>query len=215
MKKLLAAIFLVLFAISLNAQNREHLAGVKWGFNLSNVSFTPEVAHEGIRTTRNYSVLYTYYHDIWEKSPYFGFQTGVSLNETGYRMADSEYRTELYSVPLVSQFHVNFWRMRVLLNLGAYGGYRNTLTLTDYSSGEPVKQQIQFDDEDYRLEFGFIAGGGLAFVLRPFELHLEANYNYSLTHLSDPRKGGATRPTYSYPNNLVLRAAIYFHIFDK
>jgi hypothetical protein len=215
MKKNIISLIIIFFAIQLNAQNREHMAGVKWGYNLSNVSFTPEVAHEGIRTLRNYSVLYTYYHDIWQKSPYFGFQTGLSLNETGYRMANSQYTTDLYSIPLVSQFHVNFWKMRVLINLGAYGGYRTNLMLTDYSSSEPVPVKMEFDEEDYRLEFGFIAGGGLAFVLRPFELHLEANYNYSLTHLSDPRKGGATRPVYSYPNNLIFSAAIYFHLKDK
>jgi hypothetical protein len=199
-------IFSLALSGEIKAQNKLHMAGVSYGYNISGVYFDPPLEHRSVKTFRNFSLLYTYYHDIWGSSPYFGLQTGLSLMETGYEVGGERLVSQMYRVPLVSQFHIDFWKMRLLLNLGAYGGYRGKRI-------EP--NSLPYEDGDNRLEFGIIGGGGLAFVLKPFELHLEANYNYSLTYLNDPRKGGATRPQYSYPNHLILSASLFFHIKSK
>ncbi|MDD2490782.1 MAG: hypothetical protein PHV12_01125 [Bacteroidales bacterium] len=206
MRKIAFSIFILFCPILSSAQNKLHMVGVSYGYNISNVNFDPPIAHSSVNTIKNFSILYNYYHDIWGSSPYFGLQTGISRFETGYKIQDEKFITELYRVPLISQFHIDFWKMRLLVNLGAYGAYRSKRI-------EP--ESSYFDPEDNRMEFGIIGGGGLAFIFRPFELHLEANYNYSLTYLNDPRKGGSERPQYSYPNHLILSASLFFHIKSK
>ena len=207
MKKYLLIILLLSSVTYMSySQEKLHMAGVSYGYNIGNVSFDPPVTHNSVATFSNFSILYNYYHDLWGSSPYFGFQTGFSRIESGYEILGQRYLTEMYRIPLVSQFHIDFWKMRFLINLGAYGAFRSKLTEPKGSS---------FDTQDKRLEFGIIGGGGLAFVVKPFEIHLEANYNHSLTYLSDPRKGGAERPQYTYPNHLIFSASLFFHIKSK
>ena len=207
MKRLATLVFtIILCSSSITSQNKLHMVGVRAGYNISNVNFSPNKEHSAVNTYKNYSLLYTYYHDLWGSSPYFGLQTGISHLETGYEMIGTRYITEMYQIPLVSQFHIDFWKMRFLVNLGGYGAYRTRRLEPD---------TYKFDPEDYRMEFGFIGGAGIAFVFKPIELHLEANYNYSFTYLSDPRKGEAARPLYAYPNQLVISASVYFHIKSK
>ena len=211
----LALTIILLFSLSLKGQNREHLVGVRWGYNISNVTFDPAKEHTAIKSTKNYSVLYTYYHDIWGASPYFGFQTGLSFWQTGYKSGNIEEQTDLISLPLVSQFHLDFWKLRVLLNLGGYGGYRLNKTVYDLSGTGDAAGVTGFDDLDNRIEFGIIAGGGFAVVLKPVELQFEANYNYSLSYLYNPRKLNETVPQYTYPNQLIFSVSLMYHIKQR
>lgn len=207
MKRYLLIPIILLFTSGiLQSQDKLHMAGISYGYIIGNVNFDPPVNHNPVTTSSNFSVLYNYYHDIWGSSPYFGFQTGLSRIESGYEMSGTRFITQMYRIPLVSQFHIDFWRMRLLVNLGTYGAYRTGLSEPEGSS---------FDPEDKRLEFGIIGGGGLAFIVKPFEIHLEVNYNHSLTYLSDPRKGGSERPQYTYPNHLIFSASLFFHIKSK
>ena len=202
----LAFTIILLLTTLLKGQNREHLVGVRWGYNISNVSFDPTILHTAIKSTKNFSVLYTYYHDIWGASPYFGIQTGLSFWQTGYISGNIEEKTDLISLPLVSQFHLDFWKLRVLVNLGGYGGYRLSKTVYDLSGTTNSTGVKGFD------KLGIIAGGGLAVVLKPVELQFEANYNYSLSYLYNPRKLNATIPQYTYPNQLIFSISIMYHI---
>ena len=68
---------------------------------------------------------------------------------------------------------------------------------------------------DYKFDAGFIGGGGLAFVLKPFELHLEANYQYSLTYLYNPQKDSQINVSFSHPSQLLFSVAIYYQLFGK
>jgi hypothetical protein len=207
MKRYIIISLIIIFtSISSYSQEKIHMAGVSYGYIIGNVNFDPPVTHKSVITTGNFSLLYNYYHDLWGSSPYFGFQTGISRIESGYEILGDRFITEMYRIPLVSQFHIDFWKMRLLINLGAYGAFRSKLSEPEGSS---------FDPEDNRLEFGIIGGGGLAFVVKPFEIHLEANYNHSLTYLSNPRKGGVERPQYSHPNHLIFSASLFFHIKSK
>jgi len=201
MKKITISLLLILvFSItSLNGQMKEHLIGIKAAYNLSGVDFKPTMNEVNITTYKNYSLVYLYYHDLWKTMPYFGFQASFSYQEQGYRIDDIETRLTCYEVPLVSQFHIDFWKMRFLINLGGFMGYRMASTK-------------EFDSSDIRLDYGFIAGGGLAFVFKPVELHLEANYQYSLSYLYNPRKYSDTDLQFSYPHQLLLSLALYLHL---
>lgn len=192
-------VFLSFSSNSLYGQLREHLIGVKVAYNMSGVDFNPTQNELNITTIKNYSLVYTYYHDLWKTMPYFGFQASLSYQEQGYNIDNEETRLTVYELPLVSQFHIDFWKMRFLINLGGFMGYRTASTKA-------------FESTDIRIDYGFIGGGGLAFVFKPVELHLEANYQYSLSYLYNPKKFSETDLQFSYPHQILLSVALYFHL---
>ena len=145
---------------------------------------------------------------MWKMFPYFGIQTGVSYVEHGFSMPDDDAewygmpattRYRLLSVPLVSQFHIDFWKMRLLFNVGAFGGYR-------------FGANYKYDCYDIRPDYGFIGGGGLAVRMKPFEFHLECNYQYSLSMLFNPRKMSNAYFIYVYPHHLTFSFGLFFQL---
>lgn len=206
MKKILISILFVslLFSASkLNAQKREHLIGVRAAYNISGLDSRPDISAVSVKTYSNYSFVYTFYHDLWKTINIFGFQAAISKSEQGFTIGETTTRYEVITIPFVSQFHLDFWKMRLLLNAGGFGGYRYKKSVSDGSD---------FDEHDYKADYGFIVGGGLALVLRPFELHLEGNYQYSLSYLHSPKKFSETEHFFTYPKQLLISASLYFHL---
>lgn len=200
-KYLICSLFILLLSSgSLFGQKlREHLIGVKAAYNMSGVDFKPVKDVVNITTNKNYAIEYIYYSDLWETMPYFGFLASLSYQEQGYKIGAQETRLTVYEVPIVSQFHIDFWKMRLLLNAGGFMGYR-------------VENSNGFAAKDTRLDYGFTAGGGLAFVFKPVELHLEGNYQYSLSYLYSPKKDSETDLQFSYPHQLLISVGLYFHL---
>ena len=201
----------------------QHLVGLRGAVNLSGIDFQNNDDQKRITTFKNFSLLYTYYHPMWKLFPYFGFQTGIAYSETGFASHDflREHHQELYdttrykvlTIPLISQFHVDFWKMRILVNIGAFGGYRLSAKESFYTpAGEHIKRDYLFDCYDIRADYGIIGGGGLAFRIKPFEIHFECNYHYSLAMLYSPRKYSNAYYIYVYPNQLSFSLALHFQL---
>jgi hypothetical protein len=188
---------------NMSAQKREHLIGFRAGYNISGIDTRPTLETKGISTNKNFSLLYTYYHDLWGTINLFGFQSGISKNSAGYKMGDDIITYDVISIPLVSQFHIDFWKMRLLINAGGFGGYRINKVSSDGTG---------FDEFDYRYDYGFIAGGGFAFKFKPLEIHLESNYNYSLSYLYNPKKYSSTEYLFTYPHSLIFSLTLYLHL---
>lgn len=185
------------------SQERLHMLGVKGGYNISGVGTRPDLEYKSVTTLQNYSLLYTYYHSLWGTINIFGLQTGISKQLQGYSDKEGANYYETITIPMVSQFHFDFWRMRLLINAGCFGGIRQNFEKSDGTGS---------DQYDSKIDLGFIAGGGLAFVLKPFELHLEGNYNYSLSYLHDPKKYGNNTQLFTYPNQLIFSLALHLHL---
>jgi len=199
------------------------LVGVRSGVNYSGISFQFNDDPKTITTLKNFSLLYTYYHPMWEFFPYFGIQTGVTYSEQGFAMHDflHEHHPELYdttryqvlTIPVISQFHVDFWKMRLLVNIGAFGGYRLSAKESFFTpAGERVSRDYIFDCYDIRPDYGFIGGGGLAFRKKPFEIHFECNYQYSLSMLYSPRRYSNAAYIYIYPHQLTFSLALHYQL---
>jgi len=199
-KYLVVSIFIIICSSnSVYGQLKEHLIGVKAAYNISGVGFDPTRNEVNITTNKNYSLVYLYYHDLWKTMPYFGFQASFSYQEQGYKIDNEEIRLTVYELPLVSQFHIDFWKMRFLINVGGFMGYR-------------MESTKGFESTDNRIDYGLTGGGGLAFVLKPVELHLEANYQYSLSYLYTPKKFSELNLQFTYPHQLLFSLALYFHL---
>lgn len=197
------------------AQNNanEHLIGIKYGYSLSGVIFDPPTLGGKFASAPvNISLLYTYYHSMWGQMPYFGIQTGLKYGQEAVKLElekeneddKPKYRTERYTtleLPMISQFRLNFWKMRFLVNLGCYGGYRLTI---DREGG--------FDKYDKRIDYGLIGGAGIALVFKPVEIHLEGNYKYGFGDYYAKNKYSEDRWTYSNASTIMISLGFYIHL---
>lgn len=171
---------------------REHLIGVKYGVGINNVYFSQDIDTKAYMATKNFGIYYTYYHSLWESIPLFGIETGLQVSERGFtyveyldpegtpnrRSNEGKERFQTIMLPFISQFRIDFWRMRLLINLGGYASYKIGDTYSGLFS-EEIHNSFK------KGGYGIIGGGGLAFIFSPFELHFEANYNYELGNLYD------------------------------
>jgi hypothetical protein len=196
-----------------------HLIGVKAAYNISGMDFANVTDLENIKTYENFQVSYTHYHPFWGGDG-FGIQVSLSKLKAGYTKQNKGSVTfDIYSLPFISQFHIDFWRMRLLVNAGGFVGYRSNKVSLDGTK--------EFKKDDRKFDFGFIAGGGLAFIFKPFEIHAEANYQYSLSFLYKPLGTSADsdifnpnydpdnpyhRHNYTYPRQLLISLGIHFHL---
>lgn len=184
---------------------KEHLIGVKYGFAISGVSFTPDYKPKNIKSPLNLSLLYTFYHPLWHLN-YFGLQTGVKYGTQGLT---TEYAPEYLNqtittieIPFVSAFKVDVGDyFRILLNVGCFGGYR---LLTDKEDG--------FDEYDRRWDYGLVGGGGIALKLHPVEIHIDCSYQYSFSWLYAPQKMSQDYWIYTYPHQLSFNIGLHFNL---
>lgn len=191
----------------------QHLIGVKWGYAISNVGFSQQSENKSIKSPANFGVYYTYYHSLWKSMPYFGLHTGLEFTELGFTEvlgADDEIKTETeqrykaISIPFMTQFRVDFWKMRLMLGVGAFGTY---LLSTNLEGGIPSTTN--------KVGGGIIAGGGVAVKFNPIELHLECNYKYSLTHFLDPQINSTEYWLYTHANNLQISLGIFYNLSTR
>ncbi len=201
-KFFLFLVFCLTSITSFAQKDGEHFIGFRGGYNISGLDTRPDFEYTTISTTENYSLVYTYYHSLWGTINIFGFQTGIAKSSQGYETPDGINRYEVISIPFISQFHFDFWKMRLLLNAGGFGGIRTSRNNFDGSG---------FDEFDNKIDYGFIAGGGVAFVFKPIEIHIEGNYQYSLSYLHKPDKFSETDFVFTYPKQLIISLTLNVH----
>ena len=138
------------------------------------------------------------------------------FNEEGYTTLVLDYndkitdqgkeRFQTVTFPFISQFRIDFWRMRLLANAGAFASYR-------FSSSFSGILPTTITSTTKKFGYGFVLGGGLAFVFRPFELHFEANYKYNLSNLYDKTSFYGNEYWIStHTNQLILSVGLFTRI---
>lgn len=200
-----------------------HLIGVKVGYSMSSVSYSTDVERKGLNTPENFGIYYTYYHSLWKRMPYFGFQLGVECNKIGFNKIDklntgegeengsgnngatveNEYSFRAIEIPLLSQFRVDFWKMRLMLGIGPYGYFIISGRDSNAEDGHlsPNKSGI-----------GLMGGGGVAFMINRLELHLDCYYKYALSHFYNPKIYSDEYWTYTHSNQLMLNLGVFFRL---
>lgn len=197
-----------------------HLIGVKYGFANCNLSFDKKINQKGITSGKEIGIFYTYYHSLWNTMPYFGLSVGVQMAESGFKLVndgyfppedqpqdnlpEEEYRYRIIQIPVISQFRVEFWRMRAMLNLGCYGSYKISTV-----------KEGQYSQNVNKPEVGVIGGGGLAFIFHPFELHLEANYHYAFSLYFKPDTFSERVWYLGHNSRLVFNVGLFFSLDKK
>ena len=181
-----------------------HMIGVSYTVNWSGVMSSPKIGQERIWTFRNYGVSYTYYHAMWDHLFNFGVTLGAKHGYEGYTSPYTGYgeTCEVLEFPLLSQFKIDFSRLRLLINIGPYYGYRLS---TDKEGG--------FDQYDQRHDYGVIGGVGLAIVFKPLELHIEGNYKYAFASMYHTNKYSDLYWLFTYPQNIMISASLHVHLW--
>lgn len=212
--------------------NDYSMIGIQYGVGLSQVMWNPTQKQEMLLMPYNVGITYTRYGKMFGYMPYFGFQVGVFYGQEGYKFKkdeDTDYTytiqgadkaiMDVIEVPFVSHMHIDFWKMKVLAEIGFYVGYR--LNIHRYPLGGEfrndsyVSTQNTFLETDRRWDYGIKAGVGFGFVFDPIEIHLKANYKHAFSSLYNPDYYSQYYYRYAYPSNIVISAGIHFQLTKR
>lgn len=245
MKKLLILIILSVFALTAHAQTNEALDtinirkelklndyamfGVQYGAGLSQVTWNPRQKQDFVFIPYNIGVTFTKYGKMFGYMPYFGFQAGVFLTQEGYQFEYNEenkytYKIEgaekaimdVVEVPVLAHLHMDFWRMKIIAEIGCYAGYRLSIQRFPGQTGN-VSPEVEFSflDTDNRFDYGLKGGVGLGLVFDPFEIHLKAHYKHSFSSLYQPDYYNEYYYRFAYPSNIIISAGLHFHLSKR
>ena len=205
-----------------NIINDYSMIGVQYGMALSQVMWNPSMRQGFLFVPYNIGFMYTRYGKMFGYMPYFGFQAGVILTREGYKFkADDEGYIpnvqgatqavmDVVEVPVMAHCHFDFWKMKLMANIGFFAGYR----LSIHRTGESVAPEIAdaFMDTDRRFDYGIKGGLGFGFVFDPVEIHFMAMYKYSMGTLYDPDYYSQYYYRYAYPSNIVFSLGMHFQL---
>ena len=205
------------------------LVGVQYGAGMSRMMWNPTQKQESIFMPYNFGITFTKYGKMFGYMPYFGFQAGVFLGQEGYKFKHNEELDYTYKiagaesavidvveVPISFQFHLDFWKMKVMAQVGCYGGYRLGIERFDGETGH-VKDEDRhsFLETDRRVDYGIKGGAGLGFVFDPVEFHIMLNYKHALSSLYEPDHYSQYYYRFAYPMNFVLSAGIHVQLTKR
>ena len=210
--------------------NDYSMVGIQYGVSLSSVMWNPNMRQSSVFYPVNFGITYTRYGKMFGYMPYFGFQAGIYYAREGYQFkADPETETwpdlggrysgvrsavmDVIEVPLLAHLHFDFWKMKLIANIGFFAGYRLNVTRT--GEGIPDDVATGFVDTDKRFDYGIKGGGGFAFVFDPVEIHFTAMYKYSMGTLHQPDYYSNYFYRFSYPSNIIFSAGIHFQLTKR
>lgn len=205
-----------------NVINDYTMIGIQYGMAMSQVMWNPSMKQDFLFVPYNFGIMYTRYGKMFGYMPYFGFQAGVIYTQEGYKFKtdDDGYTPdvqgahqavmEVIEVPVMAHCHVDFWKMKIMANIGFFGGYR----LSIHRTGPDVDPSIKdsFMETDRRLDYGIKGGLGLGFIFDPVEIHFTAMYKYSMGTLYDPDYYSQYYYRYAYPSNIVFSVGLHFQL---
>ena len=222
--------------------NDYSLIGVQYGVGLSRTLLNPEFAKQDFAfMPYNIGVTYSRYGKMFGYMPYFGIQVGLFYTQEGYKF---RYNTEenyvpvfmgaqsaimdVIEVPVLAHCHVDFWKMKVILNVGLYGGYRigihryapeidvAGLRYQNLTPGYEIKLEDayvrSFTPFEKRFDYGIKAGLGFGFVFDPVEIHIEAMYKHAFASLFEADYYSQYYYRYSYQMNVIISVGLHFQL---
>ena len=211
--------------------NDYSMVGVQYGVGLSRVSWNPSQKQDHVFTPLNVGVTFTTYGKMFGYMPYFGMQAGIFYAREGYQFKYNEERDYTYhivgaeralidviEVPLLFQFHYDMWNMKILAQVGCYGGYRLSIERFDtHVTNVTLKPEYQhsFLETDRRWDYGIKGGGGFALVYDPVELQFMVSYKHALASLYEPDYNSKYFYRFAYPYNFIFSVGANFHITKR
>lgn len=215
--------------------NDYSLLGIDYSVSMARASFNPNRMQQSVFMPVNFGITYTKYCKMFGYMPYFGLQLGLQYSNEAYQFKENadgvvDYINYAYKatiqtieVPVMAHLHYDFWKMKIMVNLGAFAGYRLSIH-REYVDGLPDKYkgyENSFHPLENRFDYGIKGGAGLGLILDPIEIHFMCYYKYSLSNLHQPDVNNRTmeRDEYSkyyyrwsYPTNLIFSLGIHYQL---
>lgn len=245
MKRILLILSVSAVAFTMNAQTDEALdtinvrkelklndyamIGVQYGAGLSQVMWNPTQKQDFVFIPYNIGVTFTKYGKMFGYMPFFGFQAGLFLTQEGYQFEYNEENKYTYKIegaekaimdvielPLLAHLHMDFWRMKIMADIGCYAGYRLSIQRFPGVTGS-VSPDVEFSflDTDNRFDYGLKGGVGLGLVFDPVEIHIKAQYKHSFSSLYEPDHYSEYYYRFAYPSNIIVSAGVHFHLSKR
>lgn len=209
--------------------NDYSMIGLHYGVGLSRVMWNPPQKQDMLLMPINIGVTFTKYGKMFGYMPFFGFQAGILYTKEGYQFKyneDKDYTykiegaekavMEVIEVPVLAHMHIDFWKMKLLVNIGCYGGYRMSIERFPGVTGS-VNEDVahSFLDTDRRIDYGIKGGVGLGFVFDPIEIHIQGMYKHSLSSIYNPDHYSQYYYRFAYPSNIIISAGVHFQLTKR
>ena len=212
--------------------NDYSMIGIQYGAGLSQVMWNPTQKQEMVFMPYNVGIMYTRYGKMFGYMPYFGFQVGLFYGQEGYRFKKNDETDYTYTIqgadkaifdvielPFLSHMHIDFWKMKVMADIGFYVGYRLKIHRFpyngEYQNESYAAMQDSFLETDRRWDYGIKAGVGFGFIFDPIEIHLKAAYKHAFSSLYEPDHYSKYYYRYAYPSNIIISAGIHFQLTKR
>ena len=196
------------------------LIGVQYGVGLNQVSWNPRMEQKMQLVPVNFGVTWTRFCKMFGYMPYFGIQAGLFYAREGYSL-EEEYNVEgatdvlmdVVEVPVLAHFHFDFWKMKLMANIGFYGSYR----LNIQRMGPDVAPAVanSFLSTDRRFDYGIKGGAGFGFVFDPVEIHITAMYKYGFGSLYEPNYYSEYYYRFASVSNLIISVGVHFQLTKR
>lgn len=202
------------------AINDYTLLGVHYGVGLNQMNWTPSMEQKMLFTPVNVGISWTRYGKMFGYMPYFGIQIGALYTKEGYRLKEgykvhgaSTAVMQIIEMPVLAHIHYDFWKMKLMVNIGFYGAYR----LSIQRIGDAVRDEYEynFTETDYRWDYGIKGGAGFGFIFDPVEIHFNAWYKYGFGSLYKPNYYSEYYYRYATASNFVFTVGLHFQITKR
>lgn len=216
--------------------NDYSILGVQYGVGFSIPNLQPTRNTKMTIEPVNIGIMYTRYGKLFGYMPYFGIQMGAFYNqenlqfetlENGYTdhiLGASKYDYKVIEVPVMAHLHYDFWKMKIMVNVGVFGGYRLAIARSNYTSEKNFEQygeyQNKFHKVENRFDYGLRAGAGLGLMLDPIELHFMVWYKLSWMNLHQPNMDRFYNESkyyyyWSYPSSINVSVGIHYQLSKR
>ena len=203
-----------------NVINDYTLVGVQYGMALNQMSWNPRMEQKMQFVPVNFGVMWTRYGKMFGYMPYFGIQAGLFYAREGYRL-EEEYNVEgaqevlmdVVEVPVMAHFHFDFWKMKLMANIGFYGSYR----LNIQRMGPSVVPSVagSFLSTDRRFDYGLKGGAGFGFIFDPVEIHFTAMYKYGFGSIYEPNYYSEYYYRFASVSNFIFSVGVHFQLTKR
>lgn len=205
------------------------MIGIQYGAGVCRTFWNPRVEQDLAFVPANIGVTYTRYGKMFGYMPFFGFQAGVFYGQDAYQFKYSEEYNYTYTiegaekavidvveVPVLCHVHYDMWNFKLMLNIGAYAGYRLSIQRFPGKTGSVNPDyEHAFTPTDRRFDYGIKGGVGFGLVFDPIEIHINATYKHSLSSLYDPDHSSQYYYRFAYPASLVVSAGVHFQLTKR
>ncbi|MBO4263749.1 MAG: PorT family protein [Bacteroidales bacterium] len=208
--------------------NNYFLIGANYGVSFSTMYFNPDKLGSTFVFSPHYvSVMLTHYEKLFDYIPNFALMVGVSYLHEGFAIKNNPDTGNPYShvdgattsrisvveIPAMAQIHTDVGRVKLMVDVGAFVGYRLEVNRSGPSIDKNYEQE--FRDYEYRFDYGLEGGVGLALMFDPVEIHFNIFGRWSWESLYRPDYNSQYYYRFANPIDIMPSIGVHFQLTKR